>query len=189
MRKIAILILVFLSINTNSFSQLAVTDPTNGALLYSSNLIQSTIQGINELQASAALDLLDPSLFSNMTTIMEILEYIDQIACQTQQLSFNMRFAKNFSCLTKLNVKGITMNLNYSSQVISKLFTASEILTMSKEGRMNSLDNILKSLKTVSRDLGEMNINMKSFMDTKIASKKLQKEYLQVPAYSVARNR
>ena len=181
--------LILACISTQAYSQLVVSDPINTELNATSNIIQGTIQAINELQATAALDLLDPSLFNNMTTIMEILEYIDQIACQTQQLSFNMRFAKNFSCLTKLNVKGITMNLNYSSQVISKLFTASEILTMSKEGRMNSLDNILKSLKTVSRDLGEMNINMKSFMDTKIASKKLQKEYLQVPAYSVARNR
>ena len=189
MKKTVFTLLVFVSFSTNTFSQAIVSDPINGKLIAASNFIQSTIQSVNELQATTALDLLDPSLFSNMTTIMEILEYIDQIACQTNQLTMNIRFAKNFSCLTKLNIKGITMNLNYSTQIISKLFMATEIITMNKDARLNALQNVLKTLKEVSHDLGEMNITMKSFMDTQIATQRMQKEYLQVPAYSVARNR
>lgn len=185
MKKIIVLLFILSGLSLNGFSQLAVTDPGVTAATTTSNSIQTVSQTIQKIMANAQLSLLDPTMFDDITTVMEILEYLDQLACQTTELKFNFRYAKNYSCLTMLNMKDITMNLNYSSQLISKLFKSADIVSMSKEGRINTLSDILTKLKAVSAQLGETNIVVEGYLSRKMAQEYINREQYQTTTHSV----
>jgi len=185
MRKTTILLLIFLVCSVKGYSQLAVTDPGVTAATTTGNSIQTVSQTIQKIMASAQLSLLDPKIFDDITTVMEILEYLDQLACQTTELKFNFKYAKNYSCLTMLNMKDITMNLNYSSQLISKLFKATDIVSLSKEGRISTLSDILTKLKAVSAQLGETNLALEGYLSRRIAKDYIKKVEYQTRSQSV----
>ena len=182
MKKIIILLLILESISMKGFSQLAVTDPGVTAATTTGNSIQTVSQTIQRIMAQTEVSLLDGSMFDDMTTVMDILGYIDQIACQTSELRFNMLHAKNFSCLTMLNMKDVTMSLNYSSQIISKLFTSFDIISMNKGDRIKSLTDVLNILKKVSAQLGETNLTITGYLSKKVAQDYLNNiNYLTAP--------
>jgi len=162
-----------------------VNDPENTAINKTSSSIQAVTQTINKLMAMTQISLLDKSIFDNITTTMEILEYIDQIACQTSELKFNYRYMKNFSCLTMLNMKAVTMNINYSSQIINKLFVAADVTSMTKEGRIKALSDVLAILKQTSAELGDQNIIIRGYLSRKIAQEYLNSAYFQPKTHSV----
>jgi hypothetical protein len=184
--KRKLFIMLILSIFcVKGFSQLAVTDPGVTAATTTSNSISTITQTINKIMATAQLALLDASIFDNISTSMEILEYIDQIACQTSELKYNYRYMKNFSCLTMLNMKAVTMNINFSSQIINKLFTAVDVTSMSKEGRIKALSDVLAILKQTSAELGDQNIIIRGYLSRKIAQDYLNNSNFQPKPHSV----
>lgn len=185
MKKTIILFLILSAISMKGYSQLAVTDPGVTAATTTGNSIQTISQTIQKIMASTQLALLDNSFFSDLGTTVEILDYIDKIACQTAELKFNYKYSKNYSCLTMLNMGDITMNINFASSIMAKLFTAADITAMSKEGRIKTMTDILTMLKNISSEIGEMNMTISGYLSTKIAKDYLKQQYFESTSYSV----
>jgi len=167
-------------------STIIVSDPKNTAATEVSNSIQTVTQTINSIMAEAQVALLDNNFFKDLGTTMEILSYIDQIACQTAELNYNLKYSKNYSCLTMLNMKDITMHLNFASSLMSKLFLAKDVSVMTKEGRIQSLNNTLDMLKKVSTQLADQNMAISGYLSAKIAKDYLKQQNYQPSSYSVA---
>jgi hypothetical protein len=188
MKKILILFFFLSAFSLTGKAQVGaqvVNDPLNMAINTSTNALTQITNGINVMMSTLNLDQLDFSFFNDVCTVMDIVTYIDKIACLTTQLNVGLKYANNYRCLTMLNVEGITMNINYSSQIMNKLFLSGNIVTMSKEARVRTLNDVLKTLKDVSDNLASTNLVLNNYAKNEITSKYLNKTFFSLPSSAV----
>lgn len=170
MKKIVLVFLFFLAMNTG-YSQFIVEDPANLAINTSIQSLNAATNLLDQFMAKAEKLKLATEIFDQMKTIAEIMGYIDELACLTSELKFNLNYANNFSCLTVLNFREINMGLQYTTDLIVKVFLAKNLLTMGSGERLGILNNILSVLKKTVSDISRINLNVRTFSRGRITKK------------------
>lgn len=176
MKKILLALLLFFCCQ-NVFSQFAaiVSDPANLAVNTAIQTLNEANNVLNNFMAKAEKLKLATEIFDQMKTVTEIMGYIDNLACLTSELQFNLNYANNFSCLTTLNFRGINMSLQYTTDIVVKVFLTKNLLTMGSGERLGILNNILSVLKKTVNEISALNTNVRLFAKNRITKKYLKK--------------
>lgn len=165
------LFILILLISFKGYGQFVVSDPGNLAVNTTIQTLNQATNLLNEFMAKAEKLKLATDMFEQLKTIKEITDYIDDIACLTSELQFNLNYANNYSCLTILNFKTINVNMRYATDIIVKVFLTKNLFTMSSGDRLGILNNVLEVLKKTVADIAKINSNIRILTKDRIVRK------------------
>ena len=72
-----------------------------------------------------------------LQSLVELAELLDDVACLSRDYRFYMNIGGSYHCLKFLNFQQVTVNLNFSTDLLFKVATVSDYFSMNSEGRMS----------------------------------------------------
>ncbi len=174
-----ILFILMLLIAAKGYSQMVVSDPGNLGVNIAIQSLSELSNNLSTFMAQAEKLKLAADVFQQISTIAEITQYIDQLACLMSELQFNLSYANNYSCLTELNFGGVNLTLGYVSDIVMKVFLTKNLITMTQGERIKSLNDILVILKKLVEEVSVMNASVRSY-----ARRRMVHNYMKSHVYS-----
>lgn len=173
MRKLVIILILISAFFIKGYAQLptVVNDPANLTVNIAMQSLAEVSDQINKYMAMAEKLKLATDVFSQVATIGEIMRYIDELACLTTEMRFNLRLANNYSCLTSLNFRSVSMNINYASDIIMKVFLTKNLITMTAGERLRSLNDIVVILQKLVEKMSVFNTGVRVYSKKNIVRK------------------
>lgn len=176
MKKIILLLLVALSCNVRSQVQV-VNDPYNATI---NTAIQALSEGSNRLSdfmAKAEKLKLATDVLDNLQSIKEIARLMDDLICLTNEFKYYKDLNKNYSCATFLSYSLVSFNLNYTSDILTKVILSKNIFTMPSSDRIRNLETIRRTLEETIKELESINIAIRAAMNKKLIKESIRKKY------------
>ena len=151
--------------------QMVVHDPINWLEEASTAVSTEYSKIVNAIQTSQFLTQFAEGV-GTLQVVEQILEQFDALACAEKQLSANLELLKSdYSCFTKLNISGITLQLHATTKLIGYLYGYYAVSgAFSKSGtsaagvtegeKVNMLNQILKNVTEAANKLQALNFSI-----------------------------
>lgn len=134
-------------------------------------------------QALQAVDWIED--FRSVTQIYELLE---SIVCTMGQTSSLMQISGGMnSCHVNIKYQMTLINMQYSTDLLKKVFISSKLVTMSAEGRMSTLKDIIASLQEAINSFESINNDIKGDIIHNIQNEYMIKQISNSANYSLTR--
>jgi hypothetical protein len=176
--KTIILIVLFLTSCFFAKGQAAVvTDPGNTAVNMAIRVLSEGSQKLQDFLAKAEKLKLAVDIMDEIESVKAIAALMDDLACLTTEFKYYKNIDQHYSCATFLSYNLISFNINYVSDLLSKVIIAKNIFTMASSERLANLETIRKTLENTIKEIQAMNIAIRTSTTEKLVKKKILTSY------------
>ena len=164
-------------------AQLPVTDALNMAIHTVVRDLTKTATKIHEWMQELEKMKVATDAIDQIQSIREIAGLVDDVACLTSEFQFLMNINGTYRCATFLNFRLISVNLNYSTNILNKIILVKNIFTMESSDRINFLETVRKTLEKTITDMRQINNTIRGHFNKKIFANSIKRNYYSKAAF------
>lgn len=166
-------------------AQFVVHDPVT----MEANLIQwgeNVSQWVKQIQAMLDAQFIREGLqkinqLKQLKSLVELAQFMDDLACLSADYRFYLNLGQNYHCLKFLNYQKVSVNLNFSLDMLFKVATVADFFSMNSEGRIAFIAQVREAAEQAAEDMKEYNEMVRSQVVSEAIAKHNQRTYYSAP--------
>ena len=164
-------------------AQIPVTDAANLTINTAIQALNTISKTVDEWMQALEKAKIATDAIESIQSVREIAGLIDDVACLSSEFQFLMNINGQYRCATFLNFRLISVNLNYTTNILRNVILVKNIFTMNSGDRINYLETVRKTLEKTIAEMKVINNTIRGHFNKKIFANSIKRNYYSKAAF------